>query len=217
MSVNAHEAATSLSQLRRCTERSSNLDRNEGHRTQTELSIMDICGDLSGCSALAIELHDVKKGFTTDSFPTTPRSIAILLNFSHYYTLLPSLTSWKARVCPRRTSSVLEVAVGGGKEKARQPPLFFPQCTCSPSPSPLFLAADRWQLRLTWGLGWADRGTQEYGASPQGIRPPRTARPQGCWTPPESWAGMSLPPHPSPLTPSARTRGMGYMRLVLDS
>lgn len=96
-----HGVATSLSQLRWCTGRSS-PSRNLGckKRTQTELSNMDICGDPSGGSALAIALHDVKKGFTTHSSPTIPTSIAVLLNFSHYYTRLPSLASWKARRNP---------------------------------------------------------------------------------------------------------------------
>ena len=135
-----------LSQFRRCTGRTSalcNSDRNEGctPSTQTELSNMDIFGDPSGhSSALATAPYNVKKEFTTASSPTILVRIAVLLNLSCYYTLpiQPplSLTSLKARVCPQRTSSVLDAAVGGGKGKARQPSLLFSQRTL---PFPLSL------------------------------------------------------------------------------
>lgn len=112
------------------------------HAQYAELSNIDVSGDPTGSSALAMAPHNAKKGFTTASSPTIPMSTAALLNFSCYCTLLPiqlplSLTSLKARVCPQRTSSVLEAAAGGGKGKARQPSLLFSQPALFPSSSPL--------------------------------------------------------------------------------
>lgn len=86
-----------------------------------------------------------------------------------------------------------------------RPPLF------SHSPPPV---ADRWQLRLAWGLGWADGGIPSTGTTAG-----RQSSPRGLAArqPPELGRG----PFPSTAGPprriSAGTRGTGYRHLILHS
>lgn len=174
------------------------------HAQYAELSNVDVSGDPTGSSALAMAPRNAKKGFTTASSPTVPISTAALLNFSCYYTLLPiqlplSLTSLKARVCPRRTSSVLEAAeeVVNREGKAALAPLF-PAC-----PFPFVLpSSPTAPLRLQTGDSFASPGDwagQTEGYPARG--PPRAVRAhRGDSLPdsPRSWAGAHSPPQPGP-------------------
>lgn len=174
----------------RTTNASCNTGCNEGctPSTQRELSNMDVSGDPTGYSALAMAPHNIKKGLTTTSSLTIPMSVAVLLSFSCFYTLLPihsthSLTSLKARLCPQRTSSVLEATAGGGKGRAKtalaplSPEHLFPFFLPSFPTAPFWLQT--WDSSASLGDQAGQMEEYSVQSSLWGARPLRDGSPAG--------------------------------------